>query len=274
MKRGRSTSALRAPAGGIGYSREFLERLAHILVHTGHSPRKLAREFREICGGLKEPARAWNPATLNYLADLPHVIARWHADPQFVDSKGAPIALPVRSRGLSLTSLIARVLPDQDPHAVIESLIRLRGIRREGRRYVPTDRQVRFTQQSAQVHGLMALLGILRTIDYNVSRATPTSTILERAAVNPRFPVAALPAFHQWFKEFAAKFLWEADGNMRRRESRGKGQATTRLGVAVFAFEDPMITGTRVARSARAPGAQRPVRRRARSARRRRQGQR
>jgi len=271
MKRARSTSALRAPAGGIGYSREFLERLAHILVHTGHSPRKLAREFRQICGGLKEPERAWNPATLNYLADLPHVIARWHADPQFVDSKGAPIALPVRSRDLSLTSLIARVLPDEDPHAVIESLIRLRGIRRQGRRYVPTDRQLRFTQQSAQIHGLMALLGILRTIDYNVSRATATSTILERAAVNPRFPIAALPAFHRWLKQFAGKFLWEADSNMRRRESRGRSEATTRLGVAVFAFEDPLVMGTRAVPRGR--GAARPVRRRARGPRRRRPGQ-
>jgi hypothetical protein len=273
MKRTPPRSGLRPIGGGIGYSREFLERLAQILVHTGHSPKKLAREFREICDGLKEPAHTWDPAYLNYLADLPHVIARWHADPQFVDSQGDPIALPLKSRNLSLTSLIGRVLPAEDASAVIESLIRLRGIRRQGRFYVPTDRQLWYTRQSARVHGLMALLGILRTLEYNVSRATPSSTILERAAVNPRFPVRALPAFHRWLKTLAAKFLWDADGNMRRRESRFRSEPTIRLGVGVFAFEDPLITGTR-ARKVRPHSRKRSVRQRRRTTRRRIQGKR
>ena len=249
VKRLHARSKAPVVATGIGYSWEFLERIAHILVQTGHSPKKLSGEFREICMRLKEPAHAWNPAYLNLLADLPHVIARWHADPRFVDSKGAPVALPLKSRQLSLTSLVARVLPAEDPHAVIDSLIRLRGIRRRGRLYVPTDRQLRLTREHGRVHGLMALLGILRTIDYNVSRATPGSTILERAAVNPHFPVQALPAFHGWLKGVAGKFLWDADDKMRRREARWKSEPTTRLGVAVFAFEDPSITGTQSERN-------------------------
>jgi hypothetical protein len=259
MKRTPPRSRARSGGGGIGYSREFLARLAHILVHTGHSPKKLAWEFREICDGLKEPAHTWDPAYLNYLADLPHVIARWHADPQFVDSQGAPVPLPLTSRNLSLTSLIARVLPGEDASAVVDSLIRLRGIRRRGGFYVPTDRQMLFTRDSARVHGLMALLGILRTLEYNVSRATPSSRIFQRTAVNPRFPARALPAFHRWLKIFAAKFLWTADGNMRRRESRFSSEPTIRLGVGVFAFEDPLITGTR-SRKARPGGTERPVR--------------
>jgi|HubBroStandDraft_4_1064222.scaffolds.fasta_scaffold36490_2 hypothetical protein len=273
MKRRLPRSGLRPIGGGIGYSREFLERLARILVHTGHSPKKLAREFREICEGLKEPAHAWDPAYLNYLADLPHVIARWHADPQFVDSQGAPVPLPLKSRNLSLASLIGRVLPGVDASAVVDSLMRLRGIRRRGRFYVPTDRQILFTRDSARVHGLMALLGILRTIEYNVSRATASSTILERAAVNPRFPVRALPAFHQWLKTHAGKFLWDSDGNMRRRESRLRSEPTIRLGVGVFAFEDPLITGTR-ARKVRPQAPRRPVARRRRVVRRRVKGKR
>jgi hypothetical protein len=268
MKRSRARSDARTVGSGIGYSWEFLERIAHILVQTGHSPRKLTREFREICGRLKEPTQAWDPAYLGFSADLPHVIARWHADPQFVDAKGVPLALPLRSRRLSLASLVARVLPAEDPDTVIEALIRLRGIRRRGRLYVPTGKQLHVTGQTGRVHGLMALLGILRTIDYNVARASPRSTILERAAMNPRFPVRALPAFHAWLKRVAPEFLWEADDKMRRSESRWTSGPSTRLGVAVFAFEDPPITGARAARHAPKHGRERTVQARRRGMRR------
>ena len=249
MRRAGSELRKRSGGSGVGYSYEFLDRLARILVHTGHSPRKLEKEFRAICRRLKEPRQAFDPACLNYLADLPHVVARWHADPQFVDSKGNPIALLLRSRGSSLSALIERVLPGEEPRAVVESLLRLRAIRRQGTGFLPSDRQLRLTQQSGRVHGLMALLGILRTVQYNLSRASRSSTILERAAINPRYPVRGLPAFHRWAKSYGGKVLWDADSKMRRREVRGPAEPTTRLGFAVFVFEDPLITGTRRARA-------------------------
>jgi hypothetical protein len=45
------------------YSREFLERMARILVHSGHSPRQLVREFRGICSALKNPSTAGIPVS-------------------------------------------------------------------------------------------------------------------------------------------------------------------------------------------------------------------
>jgi hypothetical protein len=217
--------------------------MAHILVHTGHSPKKLACEFAEICSGLREPARGSDPPDLDFLTGVAEVIARWHADSEFLDSKGHPLALPFKSGNRSLASLIKRVLPHEDPRAVLDALIRLRGIQRAGKFYLPTDRQLRVTGQNASVHGLQALRGMLRTIEYNVTRATPGSTIQERVAVNPYFPAHALEAFHRWLRAHAKGWLWKAHCYMGRRESRGQAVPTTRLSVAVFAFEDPMITG-------------------------------
>jgi hypothetical protein len=243
MKRA-SRSGVHHPSGmSIGYSREFLEHLARILTDAGHSPRKLTREFREICRALPEPAQNWDPAELNYLADLPHVIACWQDDPQFLDSKGEPLPLPLRSNGPCVESLIARALPHEEPGAVVESLLRVHGIRRRRGLYVPTGRQLLYQPQSARIHGLMSLLGMLRTIGHNVSPAGSRAPILERTAVNPSFPVAALPLFHQWLKDVASKFLWETDGTMRRREWGSLPGPTLRLGVGVFAFEDPVTTG-------------------------------
>lgn len=246
MKSGKTGKAprRRLPAG-VAYSREFLERLARILVHTGHSPRKLSREFADICKGLKEPTTPWDPARLNFASDLPHVIAHWHSDPQYVDPEGRPIPLPVRARGgPSLTALIGVVSPSRNAAEVIDTLVALRAVRRRGSFYVPTDRYLAFNQQrtTALAHGLDALLGVLRTVERNV-HGRGGNTVLERAAINPRFPISALPAFHRRLKRVAAEFLFSVDADMRRREVARESKLTTRLGVGVFAFEDPPIAG-------------------------------
>lgn len=249
----KATALYRRAPSGVSYSRDFLERLARILVNSGHSPKRLARDFTQICRGLKEPGEPWESSRLNYIADLPHVIAHWHADAQYLDSRGAPSWLPLRSRGPSLTTLIRQVLPSADPADVVNSLMRLRGLHRRGQLYAPTGRYLAYNQQrtSALAHGLTALLGMLRTVEHNVSRKRG-QTVLERAAMNPNFPVRSLPSFHRRLKRLASDFLWAIDGTMRRREGRRRTGPTTRLGVGVFAFEEPLFTGTgRGVRSAR-----------------------
>src|SRR5579863_1702698 len=115
MKRASRRPGSRPYGTGVGYSRELLEHLARILVDAGHSPTELEREFREICQALPEPARKWKPEELRYFAVLSRVLTCWHDDPQFLDEKGDPVALRLRSRGPCLVSLIARALPDEEP---------------------------------------------------------------------------------------------------------------------------------------------------------------
>src|SRR6266404_4958926 len=97
---------------------ECLSRLARILVRCGHSPRALVRDLREICRTLKEPSKPWDPTRLGFLVDVPHVIALWHSDPSYLGPDGQPAALPMRAGGPSLTALIKRVLPRDDPDSV------------------------------------------------------------------------------------------------------------------------------------------------------------
>jgi uncharacterized protein DUF6502 len=240
MATGVRAKAYRRPKrGGESYSRECLERLARILVDTGHSPQGLMREFRAICSALKEPSRRWDPTHLAYLADIPHVIAHWHADPQYLDSRGLPVPLPLRGRGTSLCTLIERVLPREDPMAVARSLTRLHGVRRRQGQYVPSGRYFIYPPASGWVHGLTALLGMLRTVERNVT-GPKSSAILQRAALNPSFPVSALPAFHRRLKALAEEILWNVDGDMRRHEAEDPAGPRVRLGVGVFAFEEPL----------------------------------
>lgn len=234
---------------GIGrradYSRELLTLMARVLTLTGHSPKKLATQFQSICRKLKEPKHPWDPSTLAFIWDLPDVIAHWHADPQYLDSRGAPLALPLTGSGPSLTSLIERVLPESDSETVIESLRQVKAIRRQGGRYRPTGRQLAYQHQRVVgwLHGLTALLGLLRTVEHNIAHPEGP-TLLERAAMTPRFPVRYLPEMHQRFKDRAATFLWQFDGEMRQRERPSDRANVVRLGIGIFAFEDPLITGT------------------------------
>ncbi len=235
------TSPRRKSPSGVGYSKTFLERLALILVVSGHSPRQLLTEFTEVCHELKEPTRRLDPAYLNFVSDLPHVIAQWYADAHYLDAQGLPLALPLRAhRGPSLTTLIARVLPREAPVQVVKALIELRALRQRGAHFIPTNRQLNFNHQrlSALAHGLTALLGMLSTLQGNIS-GRRGRTVLERAALNPRFPVSALPRFHRRLKRLGEEFMWGIDADMRREEAASKSALRTRLGVGVYAFEEP-----------------------------------
>jgi hypothetical protein len=217
-----------------------LERLARILVHAGHSPTELAREFREICGRLKRPSQRWNESHLAYFVDLTHVNTLWHDDPEYLDFAGKPIALPLRGRGRSLKTLIERALPGEDPKAVARTLVRVRAIRRRRGLYQPTERYVVYQSARARLHGLTALLGMLRTVEHNVARGRKSAPMLERTALNPSFPVNELPAFHRRLNAAAEEILWTLDADMRRREASHRAGSRTRLGVGIYAFEEPV----------------------------------
>jgi len=243
-----SRRRLKAESGALPAElgpRAFLEPLARILNVSGYHPRDLQREFVRICRNLPAPKRAWEPMRSGHVADLSHVLARWHADEQYVDADGRPVALLLKGPEPSLEGLVSRVLPGIDPAQAIQWLTELKGIRRDGKRFLPTDKYLAFNRLpvAAWAHGLAAVLGMLRTVEHNIS-ARAEMRLLERMAVNPKFPVRALPRFHRELKRQAGEIVWRFDSDMRREEERLKGEPVTRLCIGLYAFEDPPATGS------------------------------
>jgi Family of unknown function (DUF6502) len=225
-------------AGGVEYARECLSRLARILVHSGHSPKRLSGDFRDICSQLKEPTRPWDPTRLTFYYDLPHIVAHWHSDPRYLDSRGRPVLLPLRGPGPSLSALIARVVPGEDPASVAESLLGLKLVRRRrSLYYTPSKRSFVYPKAAARVHGMNAFLGMLRTVDHNVAGKGPR--LYERAAMNPSIPVNALPAFYAWVEQFGDRFLEGADNFLQNREAEEKSGPRVRVGVGVCVLAGP-----------------------------------
>lgn len=244
MNRRRSKTADRGAPWAETGPREFLAPLARILNAWGCHPRDLQREFVRICRELPTPKPSWEPMRPGYLADLSHVIARWHADEQYVDAEGRPLPLPLEGPEPSLKGLISRVLPGIDPDQPLQWLMRLEGIRRRGKRFLPTDNYLAFNRSPAAslAHGLTGVLGMLSTVERNIP-ARPDSRLLERMAINPRFPVRALPHFHRKLKREAGEILRRFDADMGREEIRLKGEPVTRLCIGLYVFEDPPVRG-------------------------------
>jgi len=268
----RSSARSRSPRTDSGrvdradYLREFLTRSARILVHSGHSPQRLWRDFRDVCNTFAEPRHSWDPTRLAYFADLPHIIAYWYSDPRYLDDGGLPIALPLAGREPSLTGLIKRVLPREDPQSVAATLVRIKAVRRHRSLYTPMRRSLLLSKGSARLHCMNTLMGTLRTVDHNVSGKEPK--MLERTAMNPSFPVSALPALNDWVKVFADRFLHSADGYMQLQEGKDPDGPRVRVGVGVVVFKGPGLeesipTSEHPAR--RSPLRQRSLRRRRRA---------
>ena len=256
----RAVHSRRVP-GVQNYAQDVLRQALTILVQTGHSPKELTRIFRDLCGTLAEPRQLFDPGVIPYVSALSHIVAHWYSDPAFRGPDGQPLKIPLRGRGPSLTRLIRRLFPRQDVGSVTRSLLRADAIQRRGSLYAPTGRSVMLTRDlpSVHAHGLMALAGMLRTVQHNIASGDPAATLLERSAGNPYIPVRALPEIHQRIKREVTALLWKLDGYLRSFEVEPGTEATTRVGVGAYAFEDPVVTGTRLAprrsaRARRAPG--------------------
>ena len=243
MKRRKKSKAAARPArAGAADSREFLEELVPLMVEAGHSPKRLLAEFSDICARMKEPAREWDPADLAYVADLPHVLSHWHTDDNYTDAEGKPRPLTLRGPGPSLTALIERVYPGGDADPVVEALLRTRAVRERDGSFEPLARNVLFIERThARRHGLLSVFELLRTVARNCSGGRRGAPLLHQTAINSWIPERYLPEVHERLKRQAGELLWEFDRFMRRREARrGRSEPVRRVGLGIFAIEDPV----------------------------------
>jgi Family of unknown function (DUF6502) len=89
---------------------------SRIAAMTGISRREVARVRETLSEYERDPRVRLSPAS--------DVLHRWHTDPQYLDSAGLPVALPVVGQGRSFAKLVATVSSDIPPGAMRAELIR------------------------------------------------------------------------------------------------------------------------------------------------------
>jgi hypothetical protein len=221
----------------ISFANEALSRLATILAQSGISPAHLLREFRAICAQLPTPSRCLNFDDIEFVTDLPHVLAYWHSDIDYLDQFGNPRALLFDGERASLSTLIARVYAERDAKEVLQKLISTGAIRQTGDRFEPTGREIIFRSASlGRLHALTPLMGFLKTVEHNLTHPR-RQALLELTANNPRIPRAALRELRDHVNERGTELLFEVDAAMHRLEAGSRdSDSTMRVGTCVFIY--------------------------------------
>jgi hypothetical protein len=224
-------------ARAVSFANEALSRLATILAQSGISPALLLREFRSICAQLPTPSNCLDFDDIEFVADLPHVLAYWHSDIQYLDEFGNPRALLFDGEPAALSTLIARVYPERDAREVFNKLISAGAIRRTGNRFEPTGREIIFRSGTlGRLHALTPLMGILKTVEHNLTHPR-RQALLELTANNSRVPRAAFDELRGYVHERGTDFLFEVDATMHRLEAGLRGsESTMRVGTCVFIY--------------------------------------
>ncbi len=233
---------------------EILGNLASMLMMSGCSAQDLAQEFATVCRELKA-RRPTRSARGGSKIDHIHVISHWYRDPDYLDSSGKPRKLTFAGAQPSLTGLISRVLPGVSPRDVLDLLLELGAVRPSRGRYEPTGLQVNFdgNREHWAYWNMKALHSVLQNMVHNLS-CGEGQQYLAKAAINPRFPVSALPAFHARMSRQALRFLNDIDAGMQRLEVTDWQEQTVETGVLMFSFENPSGMGMgRSTTSGRAP---------------------
>jgi hypothetical protein len=222
-------------------SKEVVRRVVRVLAQCGSTPEEILLETRRACDRLPRKGPLSADGAPMELSDVAHVLTVWFSDPNYLDALGNPRPLTLGGAPPSFVSLVARVNRTLDAREVLRYLLAVRNLKRIGARYVPRGRTVtlRGTRGRVQFLNLRVLLAMLRTFDHNDGGRRTAGNRFEFLVENPNVPRSARPGFARFFGDVGMRCLFEADGELRRRElARKPGEPTVRLGVGIFLYED------------------------------------
>ena len=170
---------------------------------------------------------------------------RGHLDPQFLDAGGKPALLPLEGDGTTFAALLRRCgAGDVRPSTLLKELRAAGAVRKTAdgrlealqRIYIPHT----MDEELIRLWGTI-LADIATTCTHNLTRNAKTPARFERAAVNDRVRVSALPEFRQFLNQEGQAFLERVDVWLTEHEARddaGSAHATIRLGAGVYHVQD------------------------------------
>lgn len=222
---------------------EAVQRFGRILARCAYSSNEAQRVFQTAMASVPPVFNPDSERTARELTDAAHILTLWYSHPEYVSSSGAPRPLPERGPRPSLETLVREVNPAWSLDEVRDYLLGTNAIKRNARSWLPRQRNLslRGTRGPTHFRNLRGLLGMLRTMEHNLEPRRRSPSWYEFLAENPRFPVAALPAFDARIQQILNRVLTEIDSEMLREELRRRpGEPTVELGVGIYRFEqDP-----------------------------------
>ena len=211
--------------------------VSRMAVLTGLTRRQVRQERERIDAG---------PAPLTgYVSKASLVLTAWHLDPHFLDGAGRPALLTLKGDGASFESLLKRCGSGDVPSSTLLKELRSAGAVRKTadgrlealrRMYIPQTVDGEFIRLWGT-----GLADIASTYVNNLTRDRKTPPRFERAAVNNRVRMDALPEFRKFLNEEGQAFLERLDAWLTAHEVRADEEGTrgaVRLGAAVYHIQD------------------------------------
>lgn len=220
----------------------LLRAVALLMLREGASEKQISSAMnRALNAAKKSPFDT--PTLLHLYVSLSDLLHAWHEDPDYIDAKATPIALPLRGKGRSVESLLTKVSSTLPAEKVLASLKMQRLVRRVANgKYRPTQAVAHLRGNGPEMSGYLgrAILHLIETNETNLRASRGQKPLLERAAIIGDLPTRDAAAFRRFSAEQGANLVANANAWLEARRSRNSRKAsrksTLTAGLHVFAF--------------------------------------
>lgn len=228
---------------GVAHWNLTLDRLLWILLRAGIDAKAITSSVEESLTRHRRthPLKLPTPEVREY----GRVLTFWRTEPDFLDERGIPRALPLSRGPASFRALVRRALPECQPRHVLK-VLRQHKLVSLGRGARVTLQAIEFLPKTAAreyfvASTLTALEGIIDTCHRNLIAKNPTRGIvrLQRVANAERFDLKYLKDYDLFLREQATDFLLKQDAWLKRHEAqspRNREALVAHVGVGVFGF--------------------------------------
>ncbi len=174
------------------------------------------------------------------------VLSAWHQDPQFLDSQGRPVLLPLEGEGVSFAALLRRCgAGDVRPSTLLKELLSARAVRTtpDGRleplkrSYIPQSMDEKLINMWGK-----RITDLAKTYVHNLTHSAQAAARFERAAVNDRIDASALPEFQKFLEQEGEAFLERVDAWLTEHKASAEASdnphESVRLGAGLYHIQD------------------------------------
>jgi hypothetical protein len=168
---------------------------------------------------------------------LARVLAGWFESPDYTDSDGRPLVLPIDGPAPSFAELVRSFSGDIYPTIILDELLHVGAVRtlKDGSvRAVARRYTLGGADPSALNHLGIAARDLLSTLEYNIT-APADGRLFDDSVVSVKLDSAAIPLLRQLLRRHGANFLEDIEGWISEHEVAGEAKAI-RAGVMVQMF--------------------------------------
>lgn len=232
-------------SGFMPLGRETVDRFTHLLLECLERKEVVALLRHAVASAESSDTSGTRPGSAldhwSRKASAAHqVVTEWWTDPEYVDARGRPRALPKRG-ARSVEALMRRFNPSVDVDDALDYLIQTGTVERGGSRYLAVRRwaSTHGSQGPERVLSLRAVADLLRTMEHNVLPGEGPMGWFQRVAENTQVPVSKLPEIERQLERKGMPFLLWWDGYLRQCARQGRaGEPTVRFGIGVYRFQE------------------------------------